>query len=539
MYFALPTRVAARELFSRVQRAMERAFPSPDARPSPILLAAPGYVRVAVAERALPAPDGRLWEDDPVERLRERVWAAAHPKRFLTAPIAVGTIDQALLSGLRVKHSMMRSVCLDRSLLVVDEVHASDPYMRELLAAVLARHRARGGHALLLSATLGDIAGAQYFRRSLFTLHESASRPYPSITTLAGEAPIDRTPSAKTVDVEVVDSFDNEAIVPRIVRALRDGARVLAICNTVARANALLRAVEANAETPKSALFAVNGSVCPHHGRFARDHREVMDAAVTARLGKGTLDGPVLLVGTQTLEQSLDIDADWLVTDLCPMDVLLQRIGRLHRHVRPTRPREFTTARVLLRGPPGGDLAPSLVADGALRAPAGLGIVYPDGRVLQRTLDLVRERARLTLPHDNRELVEQTTHPDALATLPASWMRHGREFVEGREMAQVRAAVANSLDDQVPFGELAYPAPDESIGTRLGAATIELPLREPVDRVFGVAAHAIGLAAHLLPRGVVLPEALEPAQLDDGFVFSLGPRRFRYTRYGLEVDDDA
>jgi CRISPR-associated endonuclease/helicase Cas3 len=180
LYFALPTRVAARELYTRVLQAVERAF-EPDQRPRPVLLAAPGYVRID-GEPVLPDPSGALWDDDTARKWRERLWSAERPKRFLAAPVAVGTIDQALLSVLQVKHSLMRSVCLDRHLLVVDEVHASDPYMRELLKGLLRGHLARGGWALLLSATLGETAAAAFFGREPVPLAAAMARPYPLIS---------------------------------------------------------------------------------------------------------------------------------------------------------------------------------------------------------------------------------------------------------------------------------------------------------------------------------------------------------------------
>jgi CRISPR-associated endonuclease/helicase Cas3 len=151
LYFALPTRVAARELYVRVRRAVEAAF-EPERRPGPVLLAAPGYVRVD-GEPVLPDPSGALWDDDTEAKRRERLWSAERPKRFLAAPVAVGTIDQALLSVLQVKHSLMRSVCLDRHLLVVDEVHASDPYMRKLLKGCC--------------AAISLVAAGRYFSRPL------------------------------------------------------------------------------------------------------------------------------------------------------------------------------------------------------------------------------------------------------------------------------------------------------------------------------------------------------------------------------------
>lgn len=535
LYFALPTRVAARELYGRVCRSVEHAFPEPASRPGPVLLAASGYVRVDGERRALPHPEGRLWDDDVEARRRERQWAAEHPKRFLAAPVAVGTVDQALLSVLQVKHALLRSVCLDRSLLVVDEVHASDPYMRQTLRSLLDSHLGRGGRAMLLSATLGESARGTLFASDVRTLSEAQARPYPSVTTRQGERPVASHGNVKRVRAELLDGFDDETVLPLVREALDAGARVLVVCNTVKRANELLRAVEACSLVSPSVLFTVGGHVCPHHGRFARDHREVMDAAVSATLGKSSPDGPRLLIGTQTLEQSLDIDADLLITDLCPMDVLLQRIGRLHRHRRDRRPAKYASPKVLVRSPAAGDLRPWLGADGALRAPAGLGRVYVDGRTLQCTLDLLRSDPEFVIPTDNRRLVEGATHPDAWQTLPSEWRSHG-DCVDGAEMLKVRAALTSAIES-LPFGEFHYPAPDERVSTRLGAANLDLRLAHPLSEPFGTLVHTIGIPAHMAPRTSSLPDVVEAEVIDGGFRFELGTKRYRYTRYGLEFDD--
>lgn len=536
LYFALPTRVAARELYERVRGAVESAFPA-ETRPAPVLLAAPGYVRVD-GQPLLPDPDGRLWEDDATERRRERQWAAAHPKRFLAAPVAVGTVDQALLSVLKVKHALLRSVCLDRSLLVVDEVHASDPYMRQLLLALVSQHTARGGHALLLSATLGDAAASAWLKTPALSLAAAEQMPYPAVRTPAGLHPIAGTGRSKSVTIDWIEGFEDTAVLPRIVQAVQHGARILVVCNTVGRANTLLRAIEADGRCPPSALFSVSGVACPHHGRFARAHRELLDAEIGKRLGVASPNGPLLLIGTQTLEQSLDIDADLLVTDLCPMDVLLQRIGRLHRHRRSARPSTFAAPQVLVRSPQGFDLSVALRSNGDLRAPAGIGLVYPDGRVLQRTMDELRARGRIEIPRDNRALVERTTHPEALEWLGDPWRRHGAQ-VEGNAMAMRRAAETGANNDSLPFGELAYGAPDEAVTTRLGADTWRLPLARPVDHPFGVPLSEIDLPGRMAPPGVQPPEVIDPEPTAEGLRFVIASRRYRYTRFGLEREDDA
>jgi len=539
LYFALPTRVAARELYERVLRAVKDAFD--DDHPGPVLLAAPGYVKVD--GEALPPlltdPQGTLWDDSASDRQRERLWSAERPKRFLAAPIAVGTIDQALLSVLQVKHSLMRSVCLDRHLLVVDEVHASDPYMREVLQSLLRGHTARGGWALLLSATLGEVASASFFGREPLGPDEAIAKPYPLLSTRTRRLPM---PAAREryVRIELTPTMeDDAALLPGLIEALSSGARVLVVCNTVQRANALFALVEAalQAEHPHllPALFAIDGVRCPHHGRFAREDRERMDAAVTAQMGKHAPAGARIIIGTQTLEQSLDIDADWLITDLAPMDVLIQRLGRLHRHPRDTRPSGFDVPQALIRVPVKA-LDEYLDKNGTLRAPAGLGsaYVYADGRVLACTWEQLRQHPTITLPAQARALIERSTHPDAFAQLPLAWRDHGQNL-EGKQLSEIRQALCSVMDDQ-PFGDLHYADKNERVLTRLGSSTFDVPLSEPVRSPFGADIRRVSIPSHWL-ENVVLPDAVCVEPTDEGFRFRVGTAQFRYTRFGLEKDD--
>ena len=154
LYFAVPTRAAARQLQRRVDEAMRRVFgpAAPEA-----VLAIPGMLRAGqFAGQRLPHWRVR-WDDDATGSPQR--WAAEHATRFLAAPVAVGTVDQAMLGGLQVKHAHLRGSALNRSLLVIDEVHASDAYMTEVLVQLLEGHLATDGYAMLMSATLGARAG--------------------------------------------------------------------------------------------------------------------------------------------------------------------------------------------------------------------------------------------------------------------------------------------------------------------------------------------------------------------------------------------
>ncbi|MFZ1830286.1 MAG: CRISPR-associated helicase Cas3' [Candidatus Competibacteraceae bacterium] len=543
LYFALPTRVAARELYGRVLKMVINTFPDPENRP-PVLLAVPGYAQLdgVDVKTLLPGPETRWedWKDDAIRARQERAWAAERPKRFLAATVAVGTLDQALLSVLQAPHAHLRSVCLDRSLLVVDEVHASDPYMRQLLSHLLTHHLGIGGHALLLSATLGaaartGLANAGRSRVEPPDWATARATPYPALT-VSGQPPLKVTAAMpdKTVQVELVAALaDPVALMPRLVAALNAGARVLVVLNTVARVMALQYAVETETAIPETALFRCQAVIAPHHGRFAAVDRAVLDAAVSARLGKGSDPGPVLLIGTQTLEQSLDLDADLLITDLCPMDVLLQRIGRLHRHDR-IRPPGFETARCIVLIPEDATLECWLGKDGKARGLAGLGNVYPDLRMVRRTLDLLAEKPTLAIPHDNRWLVEGATHPEALATLDSPlWQLHGQE-VEGGEIAKAMGADLVTLK-QNRFGEIdnQFNQLNEKVKTRLGLSDLRVRLDPVVTSPFGQQLAELVIPSHLAPA-TVEQEAVVFAETVEGLTLRCGDMRYRYSRLGLE-----
>ena len=558
LYFALPTRVAARELYRRIFSYLEQVFPNAGERPV-CLLAVPRYARVDNETPIKILPDDQVrWHDDQDQHKQERQWAAEHPKRFLAATVAVGTIDQALLSALQTKHAHLRSVCLDRSLLVVDEVHASDPYMRYLLRGLLAHHVKRmQGHAVLLSATLGAVARAEFLtaagcETALNTDYASAcSAPYPAYTLLDG-APklIERTQECKTKRVQ----FDPrpllkqpDALLPELAEALNKGARVLIVMNTVARSVALQQAIEKHPAIPKDWLFSCKQIICPHHGRFVASDRELLDQAVSDRWGKDTPAGPVVLVGTQTLEQSLDIDADWLITDLCPMDVLLQRIGRLHRHDR-IRPEGFALARCTVLIPDTASLDEWLDAKGEATGEAkksGLGSVYEDMRTLELTRLMLAENPDVEIPLDNRRLVENATHPERLASLTGErWGKHG-QVLEGKTISKELAAYYSVFKYDIAFGEFNFNAinkdkyDDKSARTRLGLDTLRIQLSSPVYGPFSAEISEMTIPGHLAPNKDKLEEYAKVFHHDkDEIRLRYGELVYKYSRYGLEKLDE-
>jgi len=563
LFFALPTRTAAAQLHRRVEAMVARPWP---AKAPPVVLAVPGYLDDA-------EPGGLPLADDPLDAAAGEgtaptvpVWASEHPKRYFVATISVGTVDQALLAGLRVKHAHLRGAALLRHLVVVDEVHGSDRYMRGILERLLEHHLSAGGHALLLSATLGAetrlrLAGCGRSGDGAVTeidLAEAIATPYPLLTTVSaenvGEVEIAADGRSKAVAVETRNLLDDPATVAaETLAAARAGAKVLVVRNTVAGALAVQSALEEIAGPDAPELFRVAGVATLHHGRFAREDRRLLDAAVEAALGKARPSGGCVVVGTQTLEMSLDIDADVLITDLCPVDVLLQRLGRLHRHAcepdgRPRRRAAgFDEPRAIVLTPAGG-LAPFLAARRPGRLPQhGLGFsmrdgtvvgVYADIAVLEATRRLVVAEPLWRIPEMNRELVERGLHSQAIDALidglpdadRSAWRDH-RTTVEGRDFAFGAAAAASVLRRDLGFMDPANRLDaDERIRTRLGEDSLMIDLPEGTTGPFGRPIRRLSL-----PGWMATMLLRAPSTLTVQSPWSEWSTHLSYDRWGLRL----
>ena len=557
LYFALPTRVAASQLYERTRQFALNMWQGTGLEPPLVVRALAGY-ESADGQSVQKLPNFEvLWADKPDEQKAHTRWAAESSKRFLAAPLAVGTIDQALLGALQVRHAHMRHSLLSRSLLVVDEVHASDAYMATLLAHLLKAHLNAGGHALLLSATLGSSARHRYQRLispnvPMPTLAQAIDLPYPALTDGANIQGLPDAGRSKRVHWQVKDAIDNaEAIAELAIHAAKQGAKVLIIRNTVPSALATFRAIESLAQNSglQEALFNLNGIATVHHSRYSREDRPMLDKAVEQQIGKERAEPlkACIVVGTQTLEQSLDIDADLLISDLCPMDVLLQRVGRLHRHDRKPeeRPENFRHAQAVVLVPAGGNLEGCLKKSrhGLGRFHKGGGI-YMDLRILEATRRLISSADSHLIPQDNRELVERATHVDVLQELAkelgAKWATHAQD-IEGITIAEMRLAHSNALQFSEKFvdeegNKLKFSDEAEFISSRLGAADYVLEFVPPQPGPFAQEVRRMPMRHHMWPAGESPDtQPIVQATANDGsFTFTLGPNTYCYSRLGLE-----
>lgn len=546
LYFALPTRTAALQIHRRVHASVASAFE----RPPAVVLAVPGYLRVDdVDGRRLPGFEV-LWPDSG--RCRYRGWAAENTKRYLAGGIVVGTVDQVLLSALMVNHAHLRATSLLRHLLVIDEVHASDAYMVRITREVLGRHLSAGGHALLLSATLGAEARArlidpQRTGRPSPSLSDAEAVWYPLVThrrDVVETLPVQRDGPDKVIAVGSKPWLeDHEILAGAALDAAAAGAKVLVIKNTVADCIALQMTLErvADARGVDELPFRCGGVRAPHHSRFARPDRERLDGALEAVYGRSRPDGGCVVVATQTVQQSLDLDSDLLFTDLCPADVLIQRMGRLHRHQRQ-RPTGFMVARTVVLVPRDRDLGVLLDDWGSARQQHGLGGVYPDLRVLEATWALIERHAEWHLPSMSRTLIERSVHSQALQSITPTrdprWQAHATTMI-ATTIGHGRLAELNLVDWSRPYSETTFPeSADRRIATRLGEGDRRAGFDTPVTGPFGGPVTELTLRSWWTTGVPPTEDRAESVRAASGVIrFRYGQKSFVYDRLGVRPDN--
>jgi CRISPR-associated endonuclease/helicase Cas3 len=354
----------------------------------------------------------------------------------------------------------------------------------------------------------------------------------------------------KEVEVEALSlAGDPEAVAQQALKKAREGARVLVIRNLVDDCIDTQRELENQVGEASDLVFKVNGKRAPHHSRFAPEDRKRLDTAIEATFGKKTRARSVVAVATQTVEQSLDIDADVLITDLCPMDVLLQRIGRLHRHRRDDfpRPNGFETARCFVLTPDDYDLGTAITSEGnGWNGPHGLGTVYDDLRALEATWQIIAQEtlSPWCIPEHNRLLVERATHPTRLREIAdargGAWHEH-QIWVHGTRVADRQTAGYVEIDRSAPFAAEEFPTKDlMTVKTRLGRDDYRVLLPEAVPGPFGVPVQELAVSEWQVDETPETEEVEAVISFKGGFTFEFSGKVFRYDRRGLalETNDD-
>lgn len=460
LFFALPTMATANGIFERLRQAYRGLFAE---EASPSLALAHGRAQFNAGFRAAiaagrPAADQPDKDGQPVSSDAEcAAWLAEDRRRTLLADCGVGTIDQALLAILPVRQAPLRLYGLSGKILIIDEAHAFDSYMRREMQALLRFHAALGGSAILLSATLPQRARQSLvdaFRHGLGAGHHALDDArYPLATLASTEAVKEQTIMPRPGfgrAVRVTQARSLDIVLARVAQAARLGAAVVWVRNSVD--DALEAADALRAEKIEPLVF---------HARFALVDRLAVEAEVSARFGRasGGAERGRVLVATQVVEQSLDLDFDLLCTDLAPADSLIQRAGRLWRHQRG--PRMLAEPEMII-------LSPAPVADAGAQWLRSLlprtDAVYRDPALLWRSARAIFETGRLTTPDDMRRLIEASA--DESATPPGLQRAAGEAEGRGRSASAIASQNVLSFEKGYTVQSGAWE-PETATPTRL------------------------------------------------------------------------
>ena len=320
IYFALPSQATSNRIHLRMNDFLRRI--APEAETSRLIHGNSwlmeddfGFCPSPTDAKAKAADDARTGRD----------WFAS-TKRALLAPFGVGTVDQALLGVVAAKHFFVRHFALAGKIVILDEVHSYDLYTGTLIDKLISTLEALGCTVIVLSATLTGKRLGQ-----IVPLPGDASEdklPYPLITGRKKGQTFNPVPAAAPKPQTVkVDFISEKSAAEEAIALARKGGAVLWICNTVDAAQKQYKAL--TEETGKA--FPV-GLL---HSRFSFRRREKLESEWMERFGKtGQKRRGSILVSTQVAEQSVDLDADLMITELAPTDMILQRLGRLWRHKR-------------------------------------------------------------------------------------------------------------------------------------------------------------------------------------------------------------
>ncbi|MER8103392.1 CRISPR-associated helicase Cas3' [Kitasatospora sp. NPDC094016] len=503
-------------------------------------------------------------------------------RRGLLSPFAVGTIDQLLFAATRTKHVMLRMAGLVGKVVILDEVHAADVYMSQFLLEGLWWLGQAGVPVVLLSATLPPeqrrllvaayLAGTQSAETSV-ALEVPEPQGYPSVTAAwpgqdgKPEVLVESTESWRDdlrVRVEVLDEpptrtdargAENDAgqtdtaVVDYLRDRLADGGCVLVIRNTVDRAQTTFDALRKEFGADVRLL----------HGRLHTGHRadrtqDVLNLLAPPAAGAGR-PGRLIVVATQLAEQSFDVDADLLITDLAPMDLLLQRIGRLHRHDGVKRPALLAQPTVVVTGI-------SLDSGGTphiLRASEGIYGRYLLLRTAAEVERVTADGGLWSIPSRVPELVARVYGTDPV--VPAAWAEseaQARQEWEERQSLRRAKAVEYVLTRSGEHGAPTLAGLHYGGQGRLAEGQFEALVRDGDPSTEVVLVRRIGeddfravTGRRLGPNGEVAAEVVDdvlsgtvrlPARLTEAAKQALGPlpgwRDHPWLRYSLALTLD-
>lgn len=420
--FALPTQATANAMLDRLEEMAQRLFPESS---SNIVLAHGKAGYNSTFKNLKKAAGGLTFQAKEEAYAQCSQWLGSSRKRVFLGQIGVCTVDQVLLSNLPVRHHFIREFGINRSILIVDEVHAYDSYMNTLLDNVLQHQAKAQGTAILLSATLPSqrrLALLKIWNQN--TPQVEAHAPYPLVSHISTANPLKEWQLARPVESRDVlvqtfrasDMLPDQQLLKDICTQAQKGAKIAIICNIVGHAQSVARALQSMSQVPVD-IF---------HSRFRFQDRNQKERFVISQYGKHAPVGEGrILVATQVIEQSLDLDFDWMITQLCPVDLLFQRWGRLHRHSKE-RPLGFEMPLSTVILPENKNYTPH-------------SYVYENLRVLWRTEQLLNTTEKVSFPSAYREWIETVYQEEAWENEPELMTKAHDDFFNEDFSARSRA----------------------------------------------------------------------------------------------------
>lgn len=467
IYFALPTQLTSNRMHERMDSFL-----------SSILTKAAG---TALAH-------GGAWLKRYMDQQMGREAAPGgewflHSRRAILAPFAAGTVDQALMAVIATPWAPLRFLGMAGKAVILDEIHSYDSYTSKLLEELVKLLSEAGATVIILSATLTQSGRSTILSGNGNDSCSGAASSYPLLTAAPNNSaavfiPI-KGPEPK--DIAITICSDDAGAMTEILDRAADGQQCVWLENTVGEAQAVFRTLAARA-----AGAGIETGLL--HSRFCMDDRATNEEKWTRILGKnGGAERYAcgrILVGTQVLEQSLDIDADFMITRICPTDLILQRLGRLWRHNRSNRPANASQECVILAPP----LAYALTAP--LKAFGSSARVYSP-YVLGRSLEIWDGLKHISLPGDIRFLLENT-HSQRSAE-PSEAMSLALKDQNFQMETMIRRAFTSIAD-------LASPMSDSTAETRLiNVETVPILIIETLDLQNSIC-HLPGESLHLSPK---------------------------------------
>ncbi len=388
LYIAMPTQATSNQMYDRFVRFLKGRYPAQTLNTHLV------HGGALLTEEQPQIGGIALDEQQKEGNVKAETWFLPR-KRTLLAPFGVGTVDQALMSVLQTHHFFVRMFGLGQKVLIFDEVHAYDTYMSTLFERLLNWLRANGTSVILLSATLPEFTRKAFVRAwSSEASSVLSTSEYPRLTIVSNHKatalPLP-TPPSRTLHIQPTEP-EPEQIARHLGEKLAEGGCAAVICNRVQRAQEVYQAIQARGIVPSDRLILF-------HARFPYQWRKDLEEKVLSWFSKdGKRPDKAIIVATQVIEQSLDLDFDYMLTDLAPIDLLLQRAGRLQRHAKNNtgRPTALQAPCLAIANTPFIESLPDFGLD---------GLVY-DRAILLRTWLALRDCHELTLPEQTSSLIE-------------------------------------------------------------------------------------------------------------------------------------